>query len=356
MRCSACVVASIHPGDADVRLGAVIGFCSSPQFIEHPTSPYHPERPDRIRAILKAVRDAGLVNSPSPFPDFCVDLGVRRIEPPLPALVELAPDPADVRWLLSVHTPEMIERVRHVSAIGGGVLDQGDTPIGPPSYGIALLAVGAVLRCCDAVMNRRVRRAFAAVRPPGHHAEPDRSMGFCLFNNVAIAARYVQQIYGVQRIAIVDVDVHHGNGTQVCFDNDPHVLFCSIHQDPRTCYPGSGHRWETGTGTGRGYTINVPLNPGTTDAQYRHALDRHIVAELEQFRPGMLLVSIGFDAHRDDPLASIELSDDAYELMTRSLCDVAERRCDGRLVSVLEGGYNLKALARSVVRHLIGMM
>lgn len=331
----------------------MLGFCSSPRFVEHDTGSHHPERPDRIRAIYAALHEAGYLDSPRRFAELAVDLGV------LPrakrAAAELEFGPADPKWLFTVHSEGHIERVLRVCESGGGVLDSGDTPVGWSSYEIALLAVGAVLRGCDAVMSGEVRRCFAAVRPPGHHAEPEHAMGFCLFNNVAIAARYLQRKWGVGRVAIVDFDVHHGNGTQTVFEEDPSVYFVSLHQHPRTCYPGSGFDWEIGTGKGRGYTLNLPMDPGMGDAEYLKVIDARVVPELEEFRPEFVLVSAGFDAHQDDPLASMGLSDEGYELMMRSLSAVAERHGGGRLVSVLEGGYNLRALGRSVVRHLVGM-
>jgi acetoin utilization deacetylase AcuC-like enzyme len=217
------------------------------------------------------------------------------------------------------------------------------------------LAVGSALECCKAVVDRRVKRAFAALRPPCHHAEPDRPMGFCLFSNIAIAARYLQRAAGVGRIAIVDFDVHHGNGTQAAFEDDPTVLFISLHQDPRTCYPGSGYDTEVGVDAGRGFTLNIPFPPGASDDEYLHAFDAKVIPKLDDFRPELLMVSAGFDAHRDDPLAQLELSEEAFERMTRVLVEVSNGHCEGRLVSLLEGGYNLRALGRSVVRHLIAL-
>jgi acetoin utilization deacetylase AcuC-like enzyme len=330
------------------------GFCSTARFVDHPTSPTHPERPDRIRAIATAVRRAGLIVSANPFPDFNIDFG------PLPpcgvTLAELGePRSAEEKWLLTVQTPRHVERVRHICAIGGGVLDQGDTPVGPESFEVARLATGAVLDCCDAVVAGRVRRAFAAVRPPGHHAEPDRAMGFCLFSNVAIAARYLQQAHRIPKIAIVDFDVHHGNGTEAAFEDDPSVLFISLHQDPRTCYPGTGYASEVGTGAGRGFTLNLPFPPGSDDDDYLRVMRDRVVPKLHDFRPDFLLISAGFDAHAEDPLAQIELSEEAFEKMTRMLVEVADEHCGGRIVSALEGGYNLRALGRSVVRHLIAL-
>jgi acetoin utilization deacetylase AcuC-like enzyme len=331
----------------------MLAFSTSPRFVEHVTGPHHPERPDRIRAIFAAVRQAGLIDSPNPFSDFHCDLALDAVGGE--KLLELTPEPAEEKWLATVHTPRMIQAVKHICELGGGVLDQGDTPVGPNSYEIALLSLGSLLDCCDAVMGGQARRAFSAARPPGHHAEPDRSMGFCLFANVAIAARYLQQKYGVRRIAIVDFDVHHGNGTQACLEHDPSTLFISLHQHPRTCYPGSGFDWEAGVGPGVGYTINIPFQPGAGDEDYLKAMETRVVPALESFRPEVLLVSAGFDAHRDDPLAQIDLSEEGFELITRQLVAVAEKHCGGRVISALEGGYNLRALGRSVVRHLVAM-
>jgi acetoin utilization deacetylase AcuC-like enzyme len=330
----------------------MVGFCSDRRFVEHDTGPHHPERPDRIRVIHQAVRDAGLIESPFPFADFRLDLGIKPLG--VWRLVELMPEAADERWLLTVHPDHLVQKVKHACSLSG-ILDQSDTPTEPRSFATTLLAVGAGLKCCDAVMSGQVRRAFAAVRPPGHHAEPDRSMGFCLFNNIAIAARYLQQQYGIGKIAIVDFDVHHGNGTQAVFESDPSVQFISLHQNPRTCYPGSGYDWETGVGKGLGFTLNVPFDPGAGDTEYFAAMERKVIPALDAFAPEFLLISAGFDAHRDDPLAQIQLSEDAFEEMTRMLVAVAARHCNGRVVSMLEGGYNLRALGRSVVRHLIGL-
>src|SRR3954468_8276734 len=261
----------------------MIAFSSSPRFVEHLTGPHHPERPDRIRAIHRAVRQAGLIDSPDPFPDFEIDLALPRQS--AIKLRELTPQPADPKWLSLVHTPAHIEKVRHVCAIGGGILDQGDTPVGPNSYEIALLALGSALGCCDAVMRGEVMRAFSAARPPGHHAEPERPMGFCLFSNIAIVARYAQQMYGLSRVAIVDFDVHHGNGTQAAFEDDPSVLFISLHQHPRTCYPGSGHDYEVGVDAGKGYTMNLPMAPHAQDDDYMEAIDAQVIPALEAFSP-----------------------------------------------------------------------
>ena len=330
------------------------GFCSTPDFAEHRTGPHHPERPDRIRAVWRAVREAGLLDEPDPFPEFKIDLGLRPLDGPKLKFLG-RPAPAGDDALLRVHTRQHVDRVRRVCAAGGGVLDLGDTPVGPNSCDVALLAAGAVLRCCDAVATGEVRRAFAAVRPPGHHAEPDRAMGFCLFSSVAVAARHLQARHGVGRVAVVDFDVHHGNGTQAAFEEDPTVLFISLHQDPRTLYPGSGHAWETGTGAGEGFTLNIPFRPGADDEDYVHALEAQVLPELDKFRPEVLMISAGFDAHAEDPLAQVQLSEEGFEHMTQLLVESSEKHCGGRVVSALEGGYNLRALGRSAVRHLVAL-
>jgi acetoin utilization deacetylase AcuC-like enzyme len=328
----------------------MVGFCSSSEFADHLTGELHPERPDRIRAVNLAVREAGLVDSPNPFPDFSLDLRLKSIGGP--KLVEISPRSALEQELELVHCRRQIEQVKHVCQAGGGVLDQGDTPVSARSFDVARLSCGAVLSCCDAVMGGTVQRAFAAVRPPGHHAEPDRSMGFCLFGNVAIAARYLQRRHGVHGVAIVDFDVHHGNGTQAAFEDDPSVLFISIHQHPKTCYPGTGYEWEMGEGPGQGTTMNIPMMPGAGDEQYIAAFEAQVIPKLDEFKPEVLLISAGFDAHQDDPLANIELSEAGFEAITRMLVGAAEAHCGGRVISALEGGYNLRALGRSVVRHL----
>jgi acetoin utilization deacetylase AcuC-like enzyme len=331
----------------------LLGFCSSVEFAEHLTGEFHPERPDRIRAVNSAVRAAGLIESPNPFPDFSPDFQLKPVGGE--KLLEISPRAAEEKDLELVHSRGQIERVKHVCQAGGGVLDQGDTAVSPRSFELGLLSCGAVLSCCDAVVSGKVQRALAAVRPPGHHAEPDHSMGFCLFSNIAVAARYLQRRRGVGRVAIVDFDVHHGNGTQAAFEEDPSVLFISTHQHPRTCYPGSGYDWETGQGAGTGATLNIPLLPGAGDAEIIAAFEQKVIPKLDEFKPEILLVSAGFDAHQDDPLANLEVSEAGFEAITRLIVGAANRHCEGRMISSLEGGYHLRALGRSVVRHLVAL-
>jgi acetoin utilization deacetylase AcuC-like enzyme len=326
----------------------MIAFCTSPEFVRHQTGPEHPERPERIAAIFQAVREAELITSPNPLPSLNLDFG--SFAPAEFRLRELTPRPAELEEIRCIHPQRYIDAVR-AACRSSGVLDAGDTPVGPESFDVALLSCGAVLTCCDAVASGEVRRAFAAVRPPGHHAEPDTPMGFCLFANVAIAARYLQKRHGIGKIAIVDFDVHHGNGTQAAFLDDPSVLFISLHQSPTTCYPGTGYAEETGCG----FTLNIPMDPFTGDEEYYKAMDEKVLPRLDEFKPEFLLLSAGFDAHIDDPLASIRLTEEGFGQITKRLVASAESHCGGRIVSALEGGYNLIALGRSVVRHLVEM-
>lgn len=334
-------------------LRQMIGFCSSPLLVEHTTGPHHPERPDRLRVIYKSLIQTGLLALDDPFANYAFKLSLPPAK--CPPMLPITPQRADEKQILTVHSQRLVDKIRHVCQVGGGVLDQGDTPIGPMSYECGMLSAGCAIAATDAVLTGKVRRAFAAGRPPGHHAEVDRAMGFCLFDNVAIAARHAQKVHGLQRIAIVDIDVHHGNGTQAIFEADPSVLFISLHQHPRTCYPGTGYEWEIGTGSGRGYTLNIPLNPATDDAEYLKILDARVIPELLEYRPEMIFLSTGFDAHQDDAIADLRLTDDGFELVTRVFTAAADHLCQGRLVSVLEGGYSLPALARCVVRHCVGL-
>jgi acetoin utilization deacetylase AcuC-like enzyme len=254
------------------------------------------------------------------------------------------------QWLSLVHRPDYIDRVKRSCEAEIGWVDSPDAPASTDSYEVAIAAAGGVLAAVDAVMAGDVRNVFCAVRPPGHHALPGRAMGFCLFNNVAVAARYLQKRHDVSRVLIVDWDVHHGNGTQEVFYNDPSVLYFSVHRYP--FYPGTGSASETGTGRGRGFTINVPLRGGAGDAHYKRVFEETLNPAAIEFDPDFVIISAGFDAHEKDPLGRMRVSSDQFGEMTALVKRIADKCCKGRLVSVLEGGYSLEGLAQSVEAHV----
>jgi acetoin utilization deacetylase AcuC-like enzyme len=257
----------------------------------------------------------------------------------LDQLTPLAPRPATVEELCRFHTPEYVERIRALSAGGGGHGGDGSTVIGNGSYEVALLSAGGVIAAVDAVLDGVVDNAYALVRPPGHHALADSELGFCLFGNVAVAAHHARAARGLERVAIVDWDVHHGNGTQAAFYDDPSVLTISIHQD-NVFPPGSGTIDETGEGAGGGFNINVPLPPGSGDGAYTATFERIVVPALERFGPQLIIVPSGLDACAMDPLARMMVSPDGYGRLARIMLDAAARLCDGRLVLAHEGGYS----------------
>ena len=267
----------------------------------------------------------------------------------LDTLLLLDPKPASEKWITRVHTPTYLRQLQSAVRRAPTALDA-DTRISPQSYDVARRAVGGVLAAVDAVMAGRVKNAFAALRPPGHHALADQAMGFCLLNNVAIATRYVQERHGVERVLIVDWDVHHGNATQAIFYRDPSVLFFSTHQYPY--YPGTGAAHEVGEGAGRGTTINVPLVAGAGDDTIVTAFRERLRPAAAAFRPQFVLISAGFDAHQGDPLAHLQVTEAGYAALTRIVKTIADQHAGGRIVSVLEGGYYLDGLARSVEAHL----
>ena len=334
-----------------------LGFASSPDLVHHDTGPIHPERPNRLRAIHRALRQAGLLTSADPFPEFQIELSIAPVGG-VP-MVELPVAPASRESAMLIHPAIYLDELERIARSGGN-LDP-DTPVGPGSFESAMLSLGGCLSAADAIIDGRARRTFAAVRPPGHHAEPSRAMGFCLLSNVAIVARHLQNVHGVERVGIVDFDVHHGNGTQAALEDDNTIVFISLHQHPQSTvpgnYPGTGFEYEVGHGLGRGHVLNIPVWPdaGSHDALYERLFDEKVLPKLDHFRPQVLLISAGFDAHADDPLAQINLSDDAFEMMTRKLVQLADTHCAGRVVSVLEGGYHLESLSRSVIRHLTAL-
>ena len=302
----------------------------SPIFLEHEEE-YHPESPDRLREIMRVLNETNLLSR----------------------LTALEPIPATDAQLAAVHSADHITRVKGLVARGGGHFDA-DTYANSRSLDAALLAAGAVVRAVDAVMAGDVQNAFALVRPPGHHATRYRPMGFCLFNNIAVAAQHAIDQHKLERVMIVDFDVHHGNGTQDIFYNTSRVLYCSTHQYPH--YPGTGEWGDMGDGEGTGYTVNVPLPPRVGDDGYRRIFDDLFFPLAERYRPQLILVSAGYDAHWGDPLAMENLSIAGYGVLSQTLVEMARTLCDGRLVFTLEGGYHLQALGHGVAAAFHAML
>ena len=290
--------------------------------LEHDPGQHHPEAPARLHAVLDALAD----------PEFA---RLERREAPEATLEDL----------LRVHPRPHVERLLHAVPKSGHVGIDADTVLSPASGEAALRAAGAVVAAVDAVAAREADNAFCAVRPPGHHAEPQRAMGFCLFNNIAIGALRVRAVHKLHRVAVIDFDVHHGNGTQAAFEADDGLFYASTHQSP--LYPGTGSASETGVGN----IVNVPLRPMAGSSQFRAAMTQRILPALDAFGPEFLLISAGFDAHRNDPLAQLMLDEADYTWITEKLIEIADRHADGRLVSALEGGYDLPALGSSVAAH-----
>jgi acetoin utilization deacetylase AcuC-like enzyme len=302
---------------------------SHPAFLEHDTGPYHPERPDRLRAILGALED-----------------------PAFDGLVRLAAPAASMEEMTRVHPQDYVEAILGIRpGPGEHVHVDGDTVVSQGSAEAIQRAAGAVVAGVEAVMEGKVRTAFAAVRPPGHHAAPGVPGGFCLINNAAVGARHAQAKYGVERVAIVDFDVHHGQGTQAVVEPDPSLFYASTHQYP--LYPGTGSSRETGTDNN---VVNVPLRAGSGSAEFRAAWGERILPLLDAFAPEFVIVSAGFDAHRADPLAQLDVETEDFVWLTEELLAIAARHAKGRLVSVLEGGYDLAALAESAATHVQSLM
>lgn len=306
------------------------GIVSDERFLLHDTGPGHPERADRLRAIYAAIER----------------------HPQLSTFRRIAGVPVEMEWVRTVHCDEYTERLADACRRGQRYIDTPDSTICRESFEIARLAAGGVLAAVDAVMAGELDNAFCAIRPPGHHAENHVSMGFCLFNNIAIAAQYVRRRYGIERVFILDWDVHHGNGTQHTFEADPNVLFCSMHEHPRYLFPGTGWPNEQGYGDGLGTTINLTFLPHTGDGEWVGAFEDVVVPAAQRFAPQFVLVSAGFDAHIDDPLATLAVTDAAFAWISHRITELAGEWCDGRLVTLLEGGYDLDALSRCVGLHL----
>jgi acetoin utilization deacetylase AcuC-like enzyme len=305
---------------------------ADPLYKRHITGPGHPERPARLEAVLSALDHAGLTGQ----------------------MLRVPPRAATEDEVAACHTRRYIEIAKHDSARGYETLSTGDTPLGAESLDIALQAAGGVLNAVDAVLERRAQNAFCAVRPPGHHATPDRGMGFCIFNNVAIAARYAQRRHGIQRVLIADWDVHHGNGTQDIFYADGSVFFFSTHQHP--WYPGTGAPDETGEGAGQDATMNCPFPAGSGRSEILGAFEDRLLPAAREFRPELVLLSAGFDSRLGDPLGGFTLSDADFADLTTLMLEIADTYAGGRLVSILEGGYSLEGLARAALTHVSALM
>jgi len=302
-------------------------------YLKHDTGSYHPERAQRLTAIIEYLKAKGLFDE----------------------LVRIDAEPAERNILELCHEPRYIDTFKRAVEGSAPFLNTPECPLSPATFEVASYAVGGVLKGVNNVMDGGVTNCFCAVRPPGHHAERSRAMGFCYFNNVAIAAKHLQKHHAIERIAIIDWDVHHGNGTQHIFEEDPSVFFISFHQDPSSCYPGSGWASEIGNGQGKGYTMNFPMAPGAGNEAYLSAMEL-VEQAMEEFRPQFVLISSGFDAHMDDPLAHIQLNRKGFEALTQRIKKIAETFAEGRIVSVLEGGYNLKALQESLESHIQVLM
>jgi acetoin utilization deacetylase AcuC-like enzyme len=301
---------------------------SHPACLEHQTPMGHPERPDRLRAIERALEDEKFQT-------------LAREQAPLgePDVIALC------------HPMDYVEAIRSATPDEGFIALDADTSMSPGSFEAALRAVGGGIQAVDEVMTGKVANAFVAVRPPGHHAETARPMGFCLFNNAAIAARYAQKKHGAERVAVVDFDVHHGNGSQDIFWSDKSVMYCSTHEMP--LYPGTGSTSERGEFN---TIVNAPLRAGDGGAEFRIAFENMILPRLREFRPDLIVVSAGFDAHTRDPLANLNLVEADYAWVTQKLMEIADQSAGGRIVSMLEGGYDLQGLARSVAAHVTTLM
>jgi len=309
----------------------MIGFIWHELFAKHLAGYTHVESPQRIEAILKRIRKS----------------------PVVPSLSFIEAEPAKIEWLERVHDRDYVKAMLSLEIEEAVILDWGDTVATKATPAAALHAAGAGVQAARLVLDGKISSAFCCVRPPGHHAERNRAMGFCVFNNIAVAAAHLIEAERLKRVAIVDWDVHHGNGTERMFIEDNRVLYISLHQYPH--YPGTGSSEMTGSGRGRGYTINLPMGAGAGDREYIAAFRDRVIPTLDEFRPEFILISAGFDAHEDDPLSGTILTTSAYRTMTVLLKASAEKHCRGRIVSMLEGGYDIPALAESVEEHVAAL-
>jgi len=304
------------------------GLLFDERYLEHKTGKGHPECPERLQATYRYLQKL----------------------PWFSKLKAIKPKSADESWIRTTHSQAYINHAKEVCESGFAYLDTQDVGVSKKSFEIAKLAVGGALAVADNVIQGDLTNGFALLRPPGHHAEEDLAMGFCLLNNVAIVARYLQKKHNLDKVLIFDWDVHHGNGTQHSFEEDPSVFYVSLHQYP--FYPGTGAATETGRGKGKDATLNCPMPAGALDQDYEKAFCETILPKIDEFKPNTILISAGFDAHQDDPLADVRLTTPFYGWMTERMMEIADKYSGGRIISLLEGGYNLEALPRCIATHL----
>jgi acetoin utilization deacetylase AcuC-like enzyme len=306
------------------------GFLYDVRYQLHKTGHFHPEIPDRLPAVYQGIQEAGLLSE------------LVLIEARMP----------EMKWIEMVHDRNYIQRFEAACGSGKTIFDTPDNQMCCQTYETALLAVGGVLEAVRQVMEGKLDNAFCAVRPPGHHAEVNRAMGFCYFNNVAVATRYIQKQWGIGKIGIVDFDVHHGNGTQHIFEDDPSVFYYSIHEHPSFAYPGTGREFEHGKNLGYGFTKNSPVLPGQGDSEYKRLMQRDLFPAFAEFKPEVILSSTGFDAHMDDDMSDIKLSTAGFSWIAEKIVELAKTYAKGRLISVLEGGYALERLPELARNHV----
>jgi len=304
------------------------GILYDDRFLDHDAGAGHPERKERLETAIKHLRG----------------------QPWFHQLTAVSPRVVERKWIEKIHDGSYIQRASEACRQGMPFLDVADVGICSESCDVAYLAAGGALELADKMVAGEIHNGFSLSRPPGHHAERNMALGFCLFNNVAVLARYLQQHHGLDKILILDWDVHHGNGTQHTFEEDPSVLYISTHQYPY--YPGTGAASETGIGRGAGATLNCPMPAGAADTDYEHAFSERILPQIDEFQPDAVIISAGFDAHRDDPLAQINLSTEFFSWMSTRMMEVADKHAGRRIISMLEGGYNIDQLPLCIDAHL----
>lgn len=306
------------------------GYLHDMRYLLHDTGPYHPEMPERLIAIHDGIKDGGMLEH----------------------LTIISASRADLKWIETIHDKSYIRRFEEVCLSGHLIFEDQDNGICTETYETAFLAVGGILDTIDMVMEGKIDNAFCAVRPPGHHAEVNKAMGFCYFNNVAIAARYLQMKWGIQRVGIIDFDVHHGNGTQHIFETDPTVFYYSIHEHPSFAYPGTGREFENGAVEGKGFTKNSLILPGQGDDIYKMLIEKDLLPAFERFEPEIIIVSTGFDAHKDDEMADINVTTEGFSWIMETIMQLGDKYSKGRVISVLEGGYCIPMLPELAKNHV----